>query len=233
MRAVDLDLFVQVYTSWFVLLPTSIPVLFSSPTVDRLLLNVVRLGGFIQIGFMINIILSGNFAFLNHLTIVPSIACLDDACWPKFCLPSHVKARQERLENDTSTRLCEIESSPQKNRRNGGWARRLWNILRPRRRILNWLLFGLIMTLSRPVVENLLQIGGKRQQMNATFDSFRLVGSYGAFGSVGKARYEPIVQIAFEKTNRTNTTTYEWIELEFPCKPGSLTRRPCFCAPVS
>ena len=31
---------------------------------------------------MVNIMLSGNFSFLNHITIVPALACLDDACWP-------------------------------------------------------------------------------------------------------------------------------------------------------
>mmetsp|Transcript_12525 Transcript_12525/g.30245 ORF Transcript_12525/g.30245 Transcript_12525/m.30245 type:complete len:602 (+) Transcript_12525:200-2005(+) len=224
-RAVDLDLFVQVYTSWFVLIPTSISILpgMSSQTINWFLLNVARIGGIIQIGFMINIILSGNFAFLNHLTIVPSLACLDDACWPKFCLP---RVRTRQLEHGSPSLV--MASSPNTNLRP---ANRLWNMIRPRRRTLNWLIFGLIMMLSRPVVENLLQIGGKRQKMNASFDSFRLVGSYGAFGSVGKARYEPIVQIAYE-TSRTNSTpTHEWIELEFPCKPGSLTRRPCFCAP--
>ncbi|EOD31500.1 hypothetical protein EMIHUDRAFT_231911 [Emiliania huxleyi CCMP1516] len=52
---------------------------------------------------------------------------------------------------------------------------------------------------------------GGRQAMNASFGAFKLVNTYGAFGSVGEARYEPIV--------------------EFPCKPGAVTRRPCFCAP--
>ena len=28
---------------------------------------------------MLNIILSGNFAFLNHVTIIPALACLDDS----------------------------------------------------------------------------------------------------------------------------------------------------------
>jgi len=32
---------------------------------------------------MLAIAASGNFSFLNHLTIIPSLACLDDACWPR------------------------------------------------------------------------------------------------------------------------------------------------------
>ena len=59
--------------------------------------------------------------------------------------------------------------------------------------------------------------------MNASFDPFRLVNTYGAFGDVGRARYEPIVSVSSDGLS--------WTEIEFPCKPGSLTRRPCFCAP--
>ena len=45
----------------------------------------------------------------------------------------------------------------------------------------------------------------------------------GAFGSVGEARYEPIISVSSDG--------YSWIELDLPCKPGNVTRRPCFCAP--
>jgi len=109
-----------------------------------------------------------------------------------------------------------------------------WKLTNPRL----WIDVGLlvlIMTLSKPVVENLLQMGGKRQQMNASFDSFRLVNTHGAFGSVGKERYEPIVSIAYGGGDGSGSIDGEnepkWIELEFPCKPGAVYRRPCFCAP--
>ena len=79
-KAVDLDLFVQVYTSWMVLLPTyDVPYIPSS--MSKLCLYIVRLGGMIQIGFMLNIIVSGNLGFLPHMTIVPPLACLDDTVW--------------------------------------------------------------------------------------------------------------------------------------------------------
>jgi hypothetical protein len=50
-----------------------------------------------------------------------------------------------------------------------------------------------------------------------------LVDQYGAFGSVGKGRYEPIISLTYDGEN--------WFEVELPCKPGDVTRRPCFCAP--
>lgn len=190
-HAVDLDLFVQVYTSWMVLLPTHVP---GSQRLSDLFLWVVRLGGFIQAGFMVNILLSGNFAFLNHLTIIPAMACLDDACWPGW------------LSQWTTAEMKGLTFK--------------W---KNPRLLLDIYLCWLIGNLSLPVVENLLQIGGRRQQMNASFGSFRLVNTYGAFGSVGQSRYEPIISITYNGQ--------DWIELDLPCKPGNVTRMPCFVAP--
>ncbi|CAK9055527.1 unnamed protein product [Durusdinium trenchii] len=149
-RGVDLDIFVQLYAVWLVLIPGF-----------GLLKYLRRIGGLIQALFMLNIAISGNLSFLNHLTIIPALACLDDACW-SFQRPKVVKAK------------------------------------------------------------NLLQIEG-RQMMNASFGAFRLVNTYGAFGNVGKERYEAIVSVSHDKR--------QWHELEFPCKPGRLDRRPCMCAP--
>eukprot|EP00934_Nitzschia_sp_Nitz4_P003419 Nitzschia sp. Nitz4//scaffold216_size36101//23908//25674//NITZ4_007783-RA/size36101-processed-gene-0.5-mRNA-1//1//CDS//3329542200//3409//frame0 len=191
-RAVDLDLFVQVYSSWMVLCPTSLPGVPLS--FSQLLRSIVRIGGVIQAGFMVNILLSGNFAFLNHLTIIPALACLDDHMWPRWL---------KRQIHQQSVSLTFSWKSP--------------------RILLSLGLLWLIGSLSQPVVENLLQVGGTRQQMNASFGSFRLVNTYGAFGSVGQARYEAIVSVTYNGK--------DWIELEFPCKPGSIDRRPCFCAP--
>ena len=58
--------------------------------------------------------------------------------------------------------------------------------------------------------------------MNTSFDPFKLVNTYGAFGSVGEGRYEPVV--ALSDDGKT------WREVDLPCKP-TLRRRPCFCAP--
>lgn len=154
--------------------------------------------------------------------------------------------------------------------------------------------------LSTAVVGNLMS---SRQIMNGTFGDqpfvrgLRMLNTYGAFGSVGKQRFEPVVAINFgpeyrekedfeallEETSdrvtpvqkqtlklfideffppppRSNTTTVSktksttdrsclrskpspcegqmyqendrlWFELEFPCKPTALDRRPCLIAP--
>ena len=83
------------------------------------------------------------------------------------------------------------------------------------------LLLLVIAYLSRPVVANLVS---KNQVMNTSFDAFKVVNTYGAFGSVGEGRYEPVVALSHDE----GTT---WREVDLPCKPTDVRRRPCFCAP--
>jgi hypothetical protein len=69
---------------------------------------------------------------------------------------------------------------------------------------------------------------GPGQRMNASFDPLELVNTYGAFGSVGKVRYE----LAIEGTNSDpSDPAAEWKEYAFPCKPGDVRRRPCLVTP--
>lgn len=162
---VDLDLFVQLYTSWLVLVPW----------------RPARLaGGVLQVGFMLFIALSGNFAFLNYLTIIPSLACFDD-----YFL-----------------------------------ARRFIAKVRHRTRFIDVAVCLLIAWFSVPVVSNLFSA---HQIMNASFDPLRLVNTYGAFGSISEHRFEPIISLLDDND--------AWHEIDFPCKPGNVARRPCFIAP--
>ncbi|KXJ05572.1 Lipase maturation factor 1, partial [Exaiptasia diaphana] len=82
--------------------------------------------------------------------------------------------------------------------------------------------------LSIPVVQNLMS---SRQAMNTSFDSFRIVNTYGAFGSITKKRTEVI----FQGTSNTTIIPDEdggiWQEYQFNCKPGNTKRRPCLISP--
>jgi hypothetical protein len=62
------------------------------------------------------------------------------------------------------------------------------------RTALNLSVAGLIAYLSAPIVANLLS---SRQVMNTSFEPFRIVNTYGAFGSVTRYRTE----IVFEGTH--------------------------------
>ncbi len=86
--------------------------------------------------------------------------------------------------------------------------------------------WGLVVALlSIQPVANLLS---PRQAMNRSFDPLHLVNTYGAFGSVGRTRYE----VVLSGTNADiPDEDAEWLEYELPCKPGDVMRRPCWITP--
>lgn len=95
----------------------------------------------------------------------------------------------------------------------------------PTQRVVLSVLVLLIGVLSIFPIVNMLS---SRQAMNASFEPFRLVNTYGAFGSVGSERYEIVLEATEDSVISTST---EWREIELPCKPGDVNRRPCFIAP--
>jgi hypothetical protein len=84
---------------------------------------------------------------------------------------------------------------------------------------------ALIVFLSYRPARNLLS---RRQIMNASFDPFHIVGTYGAFGSVTKERYEVVIEGTAEPVLTPQTV---WREYEFKGKPGDVRRRPPQFAP--
>jgi hypothetical protein len=82
-----------------------------------------------------------------------------------------------------------------------------------------------IVVLSWYPVRNLLS---PNQAMNASFDPFRLVNTYGAFGSVSRNRDEVIVEGTDAAAIEPATA---WREYEFKGKPGDVRRLPPQFAP--
>ncbi len=83
----------------------------------------------------------------------------------------------------------------------------------------------LIALLSIPVVFNLLS---SNQAMNTSFNRFDLVNTYGAFGSIGRERYELILEGTDDATITDKTV---WKEYEFTAKPGNVYRSLPIIAP--
>jgi hypothetical protein len=83
---------------------------------------------------------------------------------------------------------------------------------------------ALVALLSIPPVLNLLSSG---QLMNASFEPFHLVNTYGAFGSITRDRYE----IVIEGSDSPTIDDAIWREYEFKGKPGDPARRPPQVAP--
>lgn len=79
--------------------------------------------------------------------------------------------------------------------------------------------------LSITVVANLLS---PSQVMNASYDRFELVGTYGAFGVVSRKRFEVVLEGTSAESIDDGT---EWREYQLPCKPGDPARRPCVITP--
>ncbi|XP_026133198.1 lipase maturation factor 1 [Carassius auratus] len=172
--------------------------------------RMCMLNGVLQILFQVVLIISGNLSFLNWLTIVPCLACFDDAALA-FLFGRSGRARQTLLQIQTE------EASGLKPASSRGMLIR---------RVLNVSLGILITYLSVPVVMNLLS---SRQMMNTSFDPLRIVNTYGAFGSVTKERTEVVFQGTLSSDHTGDQVV--WEEYEFLCKPGALERRPCLISP--
>ncbi|XP_053197743.1 lipase maturation factor 1 isoform X1 [Scomber japonicus] len=166
--------------------------------------------GAIQILFQVVLIISGNLSFLNWLTIVPGLACFDDASLG-FLFRSGSGAKKAVLEiqnEDAAGRTPEP---------NKGMLIR---------RVVNMSLGVLIGYLSIPVVMNLLS---STQVMNTSFDPLRIVNTYGAFGSITKERTEVIFQGTLSQDPKDPEAV--WEEYQFLCKPGDIYRQPCLISP--
>ena len=122
------------------------------------------IAGAVIVILQIILILSGNLSFLNWLTIVPALACFDDAFWSKL-LPRPLVRRAE----DARSRALPC---------------------RPMM-VTAWIVTALIGLLSIQPVFNMLS---PRQIMNTSFDPLDLVNTYGAFGSVGRERLNVVFE---------------------------------------
>lgn len=77
-------------------------------------------------------------------------------------------------------------------------------------------------------IEPVKNLFSKHQVMNRSYNSFHLVNTYGAFGQVGRKRYE----IVIEGTGECVITPYtQWREYGFKAKPGDPKRMPPQVAP--
>ena len=147
------------------------------------------------------LILSGNLSFLNWLTLFIAFACFDDQALLRVLPAQWRQTLQSRL-----ALLADAEPTRA-------------------RRAVGVVLALVIGALSLNPVVNLLS---PHQAMNASFDPFNLVNTYGAFGSVSRERYEVIIEGTRSASLDANS---EWQAYELPCQPGPLDRRPCWITP--
>jgi hypothetical protein len=157
-----------------------------------------RVAGLLTVLFQALLIVSGNLSFLNWLTIAVAVALFDDACLARLVPRRFRVALARRAAGAT-------ESRP--------------------RALAIYALAVVVAFLSLNPVLNMISAG---QVMNTSFEPFDLVNTYGAFGSIGRERFE----IVLEGTSAENADeSAAWREYEFVCKPGDPRRRPCWISP--
>ena len=203
------------------------------------------------------LILSGNLAFLNWLTIIPILACLDDdfvlRCMPKRArawLIARLPARTPRDGRQLAAALAAMIAvilvwgpftdwlSAQRQVAVGAalvagvcaalYMQRAWFASRRIRLDGHQLLVGAFAGLvAIKSCAVVANLASKHQAMNTSFDRLELVNTYGAFGSVGAVRHELVIEGTLDKDPDAAT----WKAYELPCKPGALDRRPCVLGP--
>jgi hypothetical protein len=157
--------------------------------------------GLLMASFQVTLIASGNLAFLNWLTLVPVLACFDDAAILRVVPLQRLRAWLA-------------------SRKAAGPPPRVQQILAG--------LFAVIVFFkSFAVVDNLFF--ADRQAMNRDYDAWSTVNTYGAFGSVGDTRYELVIEGTLSADPQAPDA--EWRAYELPCKPGDPARRPCVLGP--
>jgi len=147
--------------------------------------------GVLLIVFQFMLIFSGNLSFLNWLTIVACIGCFDDRFLRRI-LPRFITKRADIA-----------RKNPRPSR------------YQP---MISLVLVAVVALLSIAPVRNLLS---SRQVMNTSFNQLHLVNTYGAFGTVGKARPELILEGTHDEVITPDT---QWRAYEFKAKPGNPNR---------
>ncbi|MGC2638069.1 MAG: lipase maturation factor family protein [Acidobacteriaceae bacterium] len=137
------------------------------------------------------LIMSGNYSWLNWLTVILGVAACSDRALA-LVMPMHGAAAAARpLDFDVAL----------------------------------YVLAAATVVLSVRPALNLLS---RHQVMNTSYNRFHLVNSYGAFGRVGRRRFEIVIE-GTQDAAITQATV--WREYEFRAKPGDPLRRPPQIAP--
>jgi hypothetical protein len=138
------------------------------------------------------LVASGNFAWLNWLTIIIALPTVD---------------------TPLARRMLPLPAPPR------------FGPAPPWYEALVLAFTAAVIVLSYRPARNLVS---RQQLMNASFDPFHLVNTYGAFGSITRRRYELVIEGTADPAPGEGT---QWREYEFNGKPGNPYRMPPQVAP--
>ncbi|WP_109486332.1 lipase maturation factor family protein [Occallatibacter savannae] len=152
---------------------------------------IAAIAGALLIAQQLLLIISGNYSWLNWLTVVLGFSAFDDRI-VSAVIPLHTSA------------------------------------LAPRPLAFDILLSLLAAATIALSIKPALNLISPHQVMNYSYNPFHLVGAYGAFGQVGRERYEIVIE---GTTDRVITPATQWHEYAFKAKPGDPHRTPPQVAP--
>lgn len=152
---------------------------------------VASVAGGLIIVHQLWLIISGNYAWLNWLTVVLGFSAFSDRVLG-LALPVSMPA------------------------------------MAPRPLAFDILLYGIGLATVALSIQPIQNLFSPRQAMNLTYNPFHLVNTYGAFGNVGRTRYEIVIEGTSERVVTPHT---QWLEYGFKGKPGDPGRMPPQVAP--
>ncbi len=214
------------------------------------------IAGCLMGAFQIVLVLSGNLALLNWLTLVPVIALLDDdfilrvipkraRAWLQTRLPPAPPGDGWQLLAGFFAALVVILAwAPLTGWMTAGGQAEVGGMIAvfvastlvmQRKAIARWvrleghqLAIGAFAALvAINSVAVIENLASRHQAMNASYDRLALVNTYGAFGHIDKVRHE----LSIEGTLDRDPETATWKVYELPCKPTDVDRRPCVLGP--
>jgi hypothetical protein len=159
--------------------------------------------GLLIAGLQAILIVGGNFAFLNWLTIVPALACLDD-CFLGWMFRGRLAAQA-------------VQAEARKKQSHG-------------MEIASYIVAALVGCLTVPVVLNLCS---PHQRMIESYEPFDLVSSYGVFGTVTQnPGWKDRRVVVFEGTSSADPdTATDWKEYRWLAQPSDPAAAPIQIAP--
>ncbi len=213
------------------------------------------IAGVAMAAFQIVLIVSGNLAFLNWLTLVPILACFDDDFLRRL-VPRRWRPRLEQQPPPARdprqlaiafgvALVVTVLWGPVVGSASAAaqvamaivviaaaavaaWWHRARLVSPGHRLDGHQLAVGCFAALvAVKSVDVVANLASRRQAMNRSYDRLALVNTYGAFGTVTMERHELVI----EGTRDADPATATWHAYELPCKPGDLARRPCVLGP--
>jgi len=194
---------VQLGAIWLILLPQP----------------VASIGATLVILTQLFLVVTGNYAWLNWLTILVAFSAISDSFlrwivggpwpgwgWQDLPIPGTASAAAHAAH---AAHGAAADASPL-------W----WHVL-----VL--VIVAFLVVLSRQPLRNLFSAN---QLMNASFNRFHLVNAYGAFGSMTTRRFEVVIEGTRDPAG-AGADESGWQPYEFRGKPGDVRRRSAQFAP--